>query len=188
MDSLTEIFSNPLFLTTFKVLFKYSYIWLPILLGSLAWTMWVDYRRQMFVSKQTFILLEIKLPREILKSPQASEFFISGLYSTLGEGNWYEKYWKGSVRDWFSLEMVSIDGIVHFFIWTKGGNKNKIEANLYSQYPGIEVYEVPDYTLPVKYDPETMTLFGTEFKLNKPDAYPIKTYLDYGMDKNPKEE
>jgi hypothetical protein len=31
-------------------------------------------------------------------------------------------------------------------------------------------------------------MYATEFDLTKPDAYPIKTYIDYGMDDNPKEE
>lgn len=150
--------------------------------------MWVLYRRAQFTVKQTFVLLELKLPREVLKSPQAAEFFINGMNNNGGEANWFEKYWKGQMRTVSSLEIVSIDGVVHFYIWTRKGEKNKIEANLYSQFQGIEVYEVPDYTLPVVFDPATMGLAVTEFELTKPDAYPIKTYIDYGMDKNPKEE
>ena len=57
------------------------------------------------------------------------EFCIDSLHSTLKEANWYEKYWKGQVRDSFSLEIVSIDGAVHFYIWARKGDKNKIEAN-----------------------------------------------------------
>ncbi len=129
------------------------------------------------------------MPREILKSPQAAEFFISGMYATAGEKNWYEKYWKGQVRASFSLEIVSIGGIIHFYIWARKGERNRIEANLYSQYPGIEVYDVPDYTLSMpEFDIDKTGMWMSEFDLTKPDAYPIKTYIDYGMDKNPKEE
>ena len=123
-----------------------------------------------------------------MKSPKAAEFFITGLYQTFGEANWYEKYWKGQTRAWFSLEIASIDGGVHFFIWTRSSSRNQIEANIYSQFPGIEIYEVPDYTLPISFDPDTTGLWATEFDLNKPDAYPIKTYVDYGLDENPDEE
>jgi hypothetical protein len=81
-----------------------------------------------------------------------------------------------------------MDGKVHFFIWTRAGNKALIEAQLYSQYPGVEIYEVPDYTLPVSFDPETMGMWCREMILTKADCFPIKTYIDYGMDKDPKDE
>lgn len=185
---LIEFFQNDNVQLVLKFLYKTWWIWFPIGAGSILWEYWVRYRRAIYFGKMETLLLEVKLPREIFKSPRAAEFFIAGLYQTAGEKNWYEKYWKGQVRSHFSLEIVSIDGTVHFFIWTKKGHKAQIEANLYSQYPGIEVYEVPDYTLPVTYDPEKTTMWIAELELTKPDAFPIKTYLDYGMDKDPKEE
>ncbi len=33
-----------------------------------------------------------------------------------------------------------------------------------------------------------MSIWGCEFKFTKGDGYPIKTYVDYGLDKDPKEE
>ena len=169
-------------------LYYLAFIFVPYFLYVLAWDFWVMYRNAQYFAKQTYVLLEIKPPKEILKSPRAMEFCIAGMWQTANEKNWYEKFWKGQTRAWFSLEIVSIDGNVHFFIWTRKGYKNQIEANLYSQYPGIEISEVPDYTLPFAYDPSTSTFWGTEFEFSKPDAFPIKTYIDYGMDKDPKEE
>ncbi len=183
-----KFFQNEEVVLTAKILYYTSYIWVPALLLFLAWELWLQYRRGQFFAKQTYVLLEIKLPREMFKSPQAAEFFIAGLYSTLGEVNWHEKYWKGSVRAWFSLEIVSIDGGVHFFIWTRKGAKNQIEANLYSQFPGIEIFEVPDYTIPMSYNPEVNSMWASEFDLSNKDYFPIKTYIDYGLDKDPKEE
>ncbi len=185
---LIKFFTDPNILQVFKWLYYSAYILVPAALVSIAWEVWVVYVRAIFFAKTEHILLEIKLPKEVYKSPKAMEFCIAGMHSTLGEGNWYEKYWKGQVRVSYSLEIVSIDGTVHFFIWTRKGNKNQIEANLYSQYPGIEIYEVPDYTLPMGYDSTKQDMFIMEFKLTKEDAYPIKTYIDYGMDKDPKEE
>jgi hypothetical protein len=66
--------------------------------------------------------------------------------------------------------------------------KEIVETQIYAQYPDVEVSEVPDYSLNVHYDPEKITLWGTEFKLTEDDPYPIKTYVDYGLDKDPKEE
>lgn len=183
-----ELLTSDYAVYTLKVLYYTSYIWIPIFLIVIIWELWVDWRRAIFFGKQEYILLEIKLPKEIFKSPKAMEFCIAALHSTLGEGNWYEKFWKGQVRVSHSLEIVSIDGGVHFFIWSRKGTKNQIESNLYSQYPGVEIYEVPDYTLPASFDPELHGMWMTEFKLTQPDAFPIKTYIDYGMDKDPEEE
>ncbi len=175
-------------LLVLKFLYKTWVLWLPFFSALIVWEYWVRWRRALFFAKTSTVLLEIKLPREIFKSPRAAEFFIGGMFQTALEGNWFEKYWKGQVRSHFSLEIVSIDGAVHFFVWTKAGHKAQIEANLYSQYPGIEIFEVPDYTLPVSYDPAVNAMWASEFDLTKPDAFPIKTYIDYGMDKDPKEE
>lgn len=179
---------NESFLYTFKAIYYSSIVWAPAILIAIAWDLWVQYVRALFFAKQTYVLLEIKLPKEIFKSPRAMEFCIAGMWQPGLEKNWFEKYWKGQVRAEFSLEIISIDGVVHFFIRGKKGHKNQIEANLYSQYPGVEIHEVPDYTLPFIYNPETQAFWGSEFKLTKPDAFPIKTYVDYGMDKDPKEE
>ncbi|MFZ2620911.1 MAG: hypothetical protein WAX85_00560 [Minisyncoccia bacterium] len=174
--------------STLKFLYYASYILVPAALILIICDLWINYRRALFFAKQTYVLLEIKLPREIFKSPRAMEFCIAGMYQLVGEKNWYEKYWKGQVRSSSSLEIVSIDGAVHFFIWIKNGMKSQVEANLYSQYPGIEIHEIPDYTIPFNYNPETHGFWASEFELTKPDPFPIKTYVDYGMEKDPKEE
>lgn len=179
---------NEQFLYVLKVLYYSAPILIPIALIVVLADLWVQYRRALYFAKQTYVLLEIKLPKEIFKSPRAMEFCIAGMYQTANERNWFEKYWKGQTRAWFSLEIISIDGAVHFYIWTRKGHRNQIEANLYSQYPGIEIYEASDYTLPFNYDPETSSFWASEFKLTKADAFPIKTYIDYGMEKDPKEE
>jgi len=177
---------------TFQLVFHYIYllapIWLPILLGGLFWQLWVTYIRADFISKQETILLEIKLPLEISKSPLAMELVLTGLYQTSGESTPYDKFWHGKVRPWFSLELVSIEGQIKFYIWTRKFWKNIVESELYAQYPGIEIYEAKDYTLPITYNKETMSMWGCRFRKTQPDVYPIKTYVDYGLDKEPKEE
>jgi hypothetical protein len=59
---------------------------------------------------------------------------------------------------------------------------------LYAQFPGIEVKECSDYARAVYFDPKVYSAWATEFKFTKADPYPIKTYVDYGLDKDPKEE
>jgi len=60
---------------------------------------------------------------------------------------------------------------------------------LYAQFPGIEVHEIEDYTKSMHDDPATMKVWAAEFvSTNKNQSYPIKTYMDYGLDRDPKEE
>ena len=57
-----------------------------VLLGKVAWIVWVHYVQQDFISGIEFVLLEIVPPREVLRSPQAMELFITNaLY------HWSEK-------------------------------------------------------------------------------------------------
>ena len=54
---------------------------------------------------------------------------------------------KGKFRPWFSLELVSIEGEVHFYIWTQPKFRKLIESQFYSQYPGVEILKKQrDYT------------------------------------------
>jgi hypothetical protein len=169
-------------------IFDFILVWAPFLFGYAGWRSWMRYRRAQYLAKQEPVLLEIKVPKEVSKSPAAMEMVLNALYATGGEGNVVEKYWDGGVRPWFSLELVSLEGQVKFFIWTWKGSVKSIQNNIYAQYPKTEVIEVPDYTLAFLYDPDAADLSGAEFILTKPDPYPIKTYIDYGLDKDPKEE
>jgi len=127
------------------------------------------------------------LPKDTFKSPLAMETFLHALHNT-SDGSLYNQFWKGEYRPQYSLELISIEGQVKFFIWCEDRRKGGVMAALYSQFPGIEVIDKEDYAKSVHFDPETMKIWGTEFILTKEDAYPIKTYVDYGLDKDPKEE
>lgn len=179
----------PLFLyQVFSIIKIFSPIWVPIFLFYFFWFFWVMYIRAKFFRSQEYKVLEIRIPREILKSPLAMESVFSGLHQSVGETTWYDKYILGKTRTWFSFEIASIEGNVRFFIWTRAFWKEVIEAQIYAQYPEVEVIESDDYTRAVGYNSEKVSVWGCDFKLKKPDPYPIKTYIDYGLDKDPKEE
>lgn len=169
-------------LTVFLAWFPY---WGPLFLGYLFHHQWMHYVQGRFISRVNWVLLEVKLPKEIHKTPLAMEIMLNALYQSSAKIVWWDKYWKGKVKDWFSLEMVSIEGHVKFFIRTGAFYKNVIEAQLYAQYPDVEIHEVPDYTRYVDYRGKEgdWEMISTEYKLSKEDAYPIKTYVDFGMDK-----
>lgn len=162
---------------------------LPIPLAILFWRLYLLYIRTDYISKLEWVLLEIKLPREISKSPAAMEIVLTALHQP-SEGNLIAHYTQGQHRAWFSLELVSIGGHVHFFVYTQKKFKDLIEAQIYSQYPGVEVKEADDYTqfVPFGAPGSDWAAWGAELQFTKDDAYPIKTYVDYGLDKNPDEE
>ncbi len=114
------------------------------------------------------------------------ELVLNSLYQTGGHGNWLQKYWGGAVRNWFSLEIVSIEGSIHFYIRTSVKFKSIIQSQVYAQYPQAEVTEVEDYTesVPDFTKDGPIQLWGCNFALtNKEEVYPIKTYIEYGLDR-----
>lgn len=162
-------------------------LWLPFLLVSGAWVLWVTMKRSEFIAAQKTVLLEIKPPRNLVKTPLAMETFLAGIHLGPGEATWYKKYIKGAVRPWFSLEIVSLEGQVHFFIWTRAGFRRIIEAQMYAQYPGVQIVEAPDYTRLITAAPEEWEIWGCDFVHTAADPLPLKTYVEYGLDKVQKE-
>jgi hypothetical protein len=135
-----------------------------------------------------YTVLEIKLPAETTKSPAAMELVLNALIQTGGEGSPYERYWTGKTRPWASLELVVINGEVRFYIWCFEGQKNFLMANIYAQYPDVAIHEVEDYTRIVSENPDKYDVWTCQYDLLKPDPYPIKTYVDYGLSDDPDEE
>ncbi|KKR78618.1 MAG: hypothetical protein UU24_C0030G0003 [Candidatus Nomurabacteria bacterium GW2011_GWA2_40_9] len=125
-------------------------IWLLLitaLILKITWTMWVHYIQQDFIAGIDFVLLEIVPPREVLRNPKAMElFFTNALYHWSLKGG-REAYWQGAVWFWFSLEIASIEGQVHFYIRTPTRVRGLIETQMYAQYPQAQVKVVEDYTL-----------------------------------------
>lgn len=183
-----EVFFTDLLPRAIDVIILSSPVWGVVFLIIIFKNVWLAYVRADFLSKQEYKLLEIELPKEQFKSPLAMELVLNTLYQTGGDGNFLDKYLKGKVRPWFSLELVSVEGDIHFFIWTRKNFVDLIESQIYSQYPQSRVQEVEDYTNFLRYSKESHSLWGCEFKLTKADPYPIRTYVDYGLDKDPKEE
>ncbi|MDP3955975.1 MAG: hypothetical protein Q8Q18_01910 [bacterium] len=159
------------------------------LLMVFAWKLWRYYLLYIFVLQQEYVLLELKLPREIFKSPRAMELILASMWHVV-EGPPLKRLRLNNKRPWFALEIVSDGGVIHFYIRTPELFRNLVESYVYANYPDVEVGEVPDYTLKVPYGQEgsDWDLDALEFKLAKEDAIPLKTYVDYGLADDPKEE
>lgn len=179
-------FSNPFFLDVFSLLSKVIIYTLPIILIFLGWHLWVRHRNAEWISGIKWKLIEIRVPKDIFKSPRAMEVALgNALSQTGGISTRYKKYWQGRVLFWFSLEIISIEGDIRFLIRTPENFLNIIKSQIYAQYPQAEIVEVSDYTLDVLNSmySEEWGMWGCEQHLKKSDAYPIKTYNDFGLDK-----
>ena len=147
--------------------------------------------RAEFFAKQKYILLEITPPKNLQKTPQAMELFLGSLYQTGGDvSGMISKYTNGSCRPWFSLEIVSIDGFVRFFIWSRANFLEMIETQLYSQYPDVEIIDRTgnDYATDIKWDPANYQYWGCNFVKTSASHLPIKTYVSHGLVGGGKEE
>lgn len=163
-------------------------LWVTTLLVFAAWHFWIGFRNRRFIENINWVLLEIRVPKDIAKSPLAMELALANALSqTGGVGTWVKKYWDGNLVFWFSLEIISTEGNVRFFIRTSDKFKLIVENQIYAQYPQAEITEVEDYVLPVmaQMKQEPWTIFGSQFTLTKEDPYPIKTYVDYNLDQAP---
>ncbi|MBI5133851.1 MAG: hypothetical protein HZA81_00455 [Candidatus Taylorbacteria bacterium] len=173
---------------TFRWIVYTAVIWVPIVILEYAWTVWVRYTRTDWIMRQKKAVLEVKLPAETFKSPAAMELVLNALIQTGGEGTPIERYWDGKARPWCSLELCSIDGEIRFFIWCFESQKNFLMANIYGSYPDVAIHEVEDYTEKVAKNMDKYDIYAAEYRFIKPDPYPIKTYVDYGLSDDPDEE
>ncbi len=190
--SVIEQFNSSLLPNSIQFIIALAPVVLAVFLCVVFWGLWVDYVQGKQFLGLKYTCLELKLPKDTFKSPQAMEVVLNSLHNT-ADGSLYAQFWKGETRPWYSLELISIEGSVKFIIWTEDRRKQGVMTALYSQFPNIEIKEIDDYSRSAHFDPKTMKVFGAEFVFTKKSeenglAYPIKTYIDYGLDKDPKEE
>ena len=155
---------------------------MPILSFLVALGIIKNYTHLKYRLSLEWILLEIKIPREVRKSPKAMEQVFAGLHGVYVKNlNFKEKVIKGKVPVWFSFEMVGTGGETHFYIKTESRYKNVVESQVYAQYPEAEISEVSDYIndMPPYLPNEKYDIWGAELMLNKEDAYPIRTYPEF---------
>jgi hypothetical protein len=173
------------------------WFWLFAILWPLFRELWLCVKQEKFKASIKWVLLEIKIPREILQSPRAMEQVLAALH-TLGnyagspktfEG-FRETYFDGEVTRWFALEMVSFGGEIHFYVRCYVKFKNLVESAFFSFYPDIEISEADDYVdlfpknVGEVYE-KKMDLWGSEMILRDDEILPIKSYPYF---ENPDEE
>ena len=171
-----EIFS--IFKVIGEAFFHVWFVVLPVAFYQLFKIIWKDYIQIKWLSSLKYDQLEIIPPKNLEKSPQPMESIFWGISGVLKTHNTVEEWVKGELTFKFSLELVSDEGTVHFYIRTPRQFRNLIEAHLYAQYPDVVVNEVADYVqdVPAIIPNKEWDLWGTDLELCQPDPYPIRTY------------
>jgi hypothetical protein len=167
----------------------YWWIIAPIALFLFLKHLWVNYLIVKYLQSLKWIILEVKFPRDVVKTPKAMEQFFAGIHATEKGRKFKEKYIKGTLPPWFSIEMLGHGGEIHFYIRTEEKYRNLVESHLYAQYPQAEIIEVEDYasSIPAGTPTNDFDAWGTELILTKQDAYPIKTYPVFFEEKEAEE-
>lgn len=166
----------------------FAYVWreiwfvlVPAVLFYMFHWYWIEYQTTEWVKKLDWVSLAITVPPDNEQSPKVMEEFFNALHAAHSKRNFRDTFWDGSVQEWFSLEIVGVDGDVQFIIRTPRHFKDLVEAHLYAQFPNVEIREVPDYAenFPNDFDKQGLDLFGAEMVLTDEDYYPIRTYPDF---------
>ncbi|KKU15734.1 MAG: hypothetical protein UX22_C0004G0055 [Candidatus Jorgensenbacteria bacterium GW2011_GWA2_45_9] len=116
--------------TAIRFVAYFWWFWLFLIIVPMLESTWLFWKQEVFKKSLKFILLEIKIPRIIEKSPQAMEQVLANLHTLRNApGDVSERYREGEVTVWFSLEIASFGGEVHFYIRCQKKQKNLVDGN-----------------------------------------------------------
>src|SRR3989338_3191313 len=178
--------SVPRFVFSIPIIGDLWWFWIFWVLLFSSLYLWLSYIQEFYKRSIPYIMLELRIPREVRKSPRAMEQVFMSIHGLRNSPNDIaEKWWEGEVTLWFSCELVSFGGDIHFYMRIPKKHRNLIEAALYAQYSDIELAEVTEdyiHRLPATVKElwqNNYELFWNELRLAKEDAYPIRTYVDF---------
>ncbi|MEK7589146.1 MAG: hypothetical protein AAB479_00760 [Patescibacteria group bacterium] len=163
----------------FFIAISYWWLYWPVLLAVGVVHIWKNYIRTAYLTSLKWVVLEVKPPPDVEKSPKIAENFFSGLHGVYAKPLTEKKqFFEGKVPDWYSFEIAGNQGDVRFYIRTLEDNRNIVETQIFAQYPDAEISVAEDYMqqLPAKIPNDEYDMFGAELVFTKSDAFPIKTY------------
>ncbi|MFH1462146.1 MAG: hypothetical protein ABIG08_00375 [bacterium] len=167
------------------------WLFLPFFLWKHFLNLYLFWRNDCWLQKQRTILLEIRLPRDVMKPIRAMETVMASIHGAVYHPpDWWEKWVEGQLQLSVAFEVISVGGEPHFFIRCGFPYRDAVESSIYAQYPGAEIQEADDY---IKYVPQSIPnkewdLWAADYKMLKDDHYPIKTYPQFETEHEALEE
>lgn len=118
-----------------------------------------------------YVLSKLMVPKNNEKSPAAAELFFAALHGT------YD--FSTQVQPVMSFEIVSINKYIQFYFYTPRHLREFVEGQFYAQYPNVEISTAEDYAANMLGGKHVI---GLDFKMNKDDSFPIKTFQSFEVD------
>lgn len=173
---------GPIFGSIWTVWAATWWFFTPIIAAIVFWESWKLYLHVRFTKNIKWVVLEIKVPKNILKTPKAMEQIFAAAHAPYSYGyHTYEIYVKGLEEYYFSFELVGRAGETHFYLRTPTQYRNMMESAIFGQYPDAEIVEVDDYMkeMPHVLPNHEIDVAGFEEIFGKPDWYPLRTYVSF---------
>lgn len=123
-------------------------------------------------------LIHIVVPKDNDKKELSAEQMFASLHGILRPASELQE--ESKLQDHISFEIVSINQIIHFYVWVPTELKDFVESQIYAQYPTVQINTVTDdYT---QQDFSGKKIFETEITLTKDEIFPIRTFLSFEVD------
>ena len=165
-----------------------SFFWPFVLfffLAPLTAQIWLYWRQEIFKRLEQ-VLFEIRMPREVMQTPQSMEQTLAAIHALRNApGDIEEKWVDGEIARTFSLEVVSFGGEIHWYFRCYWKSAPLVKAAFFSYYPDLELIpQDADYTERFPEDIREMNaqgyeMYSTEVLLAREAAFPIRTYEDF---------
>lgn len=182
-------FTNPSFFVALKFLAVYlifsTLVTLVLAAAIYAYIEIGRYKQQVAYLTEDRKLLEVRISENTEETLASMEAVLEMVSYRAGEALWFPVWWRGRMRPTHSFEIVSRGGIVFFLINIRANLVDPVSSAIWAFYPKAQITETDDYTHSFEYDKEQYSLFAFEWKFDKNNALPIKTYVEFQLDKFP---
>lgn len=159
------------------------FLWVIVAWGILHVLFWylMIYKAGKFTSDWKFVVLAIDIPQLNVQTPLAVEQLFTHIFAVMEPPSIGNVYRRGFVQQFFSFEIVSIEGYIQFLIRTREKFRDVVEMAVYAQYPEAEITEVEDYvnSIPDDYPNDTHQVYAMDFAYVNHWINPIRVYREF---------